>query len=140
MLTTYFSADITKGGASDGKAMYTIESQSGCFCEKNDKTGVIPVKLTAKENLELWAACNDKPDSAYEFGCNHFLLAEGDTLRIPTDPLGVYDKANPIHAHIRARSNSPHAPRTNVEWEHVDLKPCACGSATSATSASQATP
>lgn len=87
--------------------------------------GVIPFEFTAKEPIELWAACNKDETKAYEFGCNHILLGKGEMETLPVNPIAKYDAEGP-HVHLRIRTDgTPHNPNTS-DWTSVPLKTCSC--------------
>ena len=106
--------------------MYKIVQQDACMCRPGESKGVVPVSLTANDNLEIWASCDEKPETAYEFGCNHLLISEGDTVSLPAEAVSEYDKKEGLHMHVRARSNTPHSPSKNIKWDTIPLKPCEC--------------
>ena len=108
--------------------MYKISTQSHCACKSGESKGVVPVSLTASDNLEIWASCNDKKKTAYEFGCNHLLVAKGETVTLPVHAISEYNKAEGVHLHIRARSNTPHSPTSDVNWKTLPLSACQCSS------------
>lgn len=54
--------------------------QSDCVCAPGTSTGVKPVHLVARENIEVWGACETGGRRPYEFGCNHRLLAKGESV------------------------------------------------------------
>lgn len=114
--------------AENKNTMYKIVHQDACMCRPGESKGVVPVSLTAKDNIEIWASCDEKPDTAYEFGCNHMLIAEGETVSLPEDAVTEYDKNEGLHMHVRARSSTPHLPLKNIKWDTIPLKSCECAS------------
>lgn len=106
--------------------MYKLKEEDGCMCRPGHDKGVVPVSFTANDNLEVWASCDDKDATAYEFGCNHVLVPEGDTVSLPLEPISEYNKSEGLHLHVRARSKTPHSPSKNIKWSTVPLKSCTC--------------
>lgn len=110
--------------------MFTI-SEPACLCPEGQQHGVVPVRLTATEDIEVWAACHGEEEAtAYEFGCNHTLVAKGETVTLPRRPVGNYDGAP--HLHVRARPRAPHSNGPAGDWQDVTLTPCACEAAPAA--------
>ena len=122
----FFSSQPINQQQNPMSASYTVCTAGGCRCKPGETQGVVPVSVTAQENLEVWGSCGDRPSTAYEFGCNHFFIPQGETVLFPTEPLSVYDKEEGLHMHVRTRASTPHSPSTEIRWETLPLNVCQC--------------
>ena len=105
----------------------TVQMQlsTDCVCAPDSKSGVKPVHIVAKENIEIWGACQNK-ETPYSFGCNHRLVAEGESVTLPENPVQDYS-GHGAHFHIRSRRNDPHG-LSRRPWEEIKLSQCQCNS------------
>lgn len=100
--------------------MQMSDKSDKCLCEANSKVGVKPVKITAQQNIELWAAC----ENGYAFGCNHTLVSKGEEVVFPQHFVPAYDQTE-VHVHVRERGSEPHHVTSNP-WKQMALPVCKC--------------
>ena len=100
-----------------------VESDT-CVCPTGSEHGVKPIHVTASQNVEIWGACAGK-NTPYTFGCNHILLAQGESATLPDKAVAVYNSLEGPHYHIRSRLGMPHAV-SKSPWEEVKFTTCKC--------------
>lgn len=98
--------------------------QSDCVCAPGASTGVKPIHLVARENIEVWGACEEGGTRPYEFGCNHRLLAKGESVTLPDRAVSDYS-GHGAHFHVRPRREDPHGV-SKRPWQEIRLSSCSC--------------